>query len=68
MKKSIKEGLLDRLRKAISQRIDKDYHKKVEKILDTDDTPPDVLKKIAKAQSEIDSAISDFERAIGKKI
>lgn len=68
MKGNIDEGLFDRLRKGIRQRIDKDYHKKVEKILDTDDTPPDVIKKIAKAQSEIDNAISDFERAIGKKI
>ena len=62
------EKLFNKTRKNIKDSIDKDLDKKIDKILDTDDTPPDVLKKIAKAQSEIDSAISDFERAIGKKI
>ena len=51
----IKEGLIQ------------DYSR-IDKILDTDDTPPDVLKKIAKAQSEIDSAISAFQKATGGKL
>ena len=67
MKKSIKEGLFDKIRTAIKATFDDNLNKKIEKILDTDDTPPEIIKRIAKNTAEIKKAVDDYQRLKGRR-